>query len=70
VTSQYGVEHPRWQVYPVLDFSIDVDFSEVYGSEFSFMAHREPLSVMLAEGSAIAVKAGTKIFTSKVHLAI
>lgn len=61
ITSQYGVEHPRWQVYPVMDFAIDVDFSLIYGKEFSFLAYREPVSVMLAEGSAIAVKAGSKI---------
>lgn len=61
ITSQYGVEHPRWQVYPVEDFAIDVNFKAVYGESFSFLAYQEPVSVMLAEGSLIEVKAGSKI---------
>jgi hypothetical protein len=30
-TSEYGVEHPRWEVYETSDYSIDVDFDDVYG---------------------------------------
>ncbi|MCZ4243653.1 YqjF family protein [Pedobacter punctiformis] len=60
-TSEYGVEHPRWEVYPVQDYTIDVDFGTNYGEEFSFLAKVKPDSVMLAEGSEIRVLKGKKI---------
>lgn len=64
ITSEYQVTHPRWQVYPVEDYLINVDFGNVYDDEFAFLKYRKPVSVMLAEGSAISVKAGTKFTTS------
>ncbi len=60
-TSEYPVHHPRWKVYPVREFSIDVDFGNVYGNEFVFLNEQEPVSVMLAEGSGIAILSGKKI---------
>ena len=57
-TSEYGVEHPRWKVYPVEDYSINVDFGNVYGSDFKFLLNQKPTSVFLAEGSEIVVRAG------------
>lgn len=60
-TSEYGVEHPRWNVYPVKQYSVDVDFGLLYGSEFNFLTKERPRSIFLAEGSEIAVKAGIKI---------
>lgn len=60
-TSEYGVEHPRWQVYPIKEFSIDVDFGTIYGQEFDFLKNEKPKSVFLAEGSEIVVKEGRRI---------
>ena len=60
-TSEYGVEHPRWQVYKTLDYTIDVNFGENYGSDFSFLGDQKPQSVFLAEGSLIEVKSGRRI---------
>lgn len=40
----------------MLDYTIDVDFGEVYGAEFSFLKGQVPVSVMLAEGSEITVE--------------
>ncbi len=57
--SEYEVAHPRWNVYKVLDHTINVDFGLVYGKEFEFLDGLEPASVMLAEGSRIEVKAGS-----------
>lgn len=57
-TSEYGVEHPRWEMYPVSDFTIDVDFGVNYGDDFSFLTGVKPDSVMLAEGSEIRVMKG------------
>ena len=57
-TSEYGVEHPRWDVYPLKNYQIDVDFGNIYGTDFSFLQNAMPKSVFLAEGSMIKVKAG------------
>ncbi|GHM99444.1 hypothetical protein WSM22_09340 [Cytophagales bacterium WSM2-2] len=60
-TSEYGVEHPRWDVYATREYSINVDFGDVYGQPFDFLKSEKPLSVFLAEGSAIEVKSGRVI---------
>jgi len=59
-TSEYAVEHPRWQVYPVMDYLIDVNFGQLYGSPFDYLNKQRPISVFLAEGSEIIVR-GAKI---------
>jgi uncharacterized protein len=58
-TSEYEVTHPTWNVYPVKEYSIDVDFEDVYGQEFKFLKDLIPKSVFLAEGSEIHVKDGS-----------
>jgi uncharacterized protein YqjF (DUF2071 family) len=55
-TFEYKVEHPIWQVYPILDYTIDVEFGKLYGSEFNFLKKEKPVSVFLAEGSDVKVK--------------
>ena len=60
-TSEYGVEHPRWQVYQTIDFKIDVNFRDTYGHIFSYLDNQDPKSVFLAEGSPIEVKSGRTI---------
>lgn len=57
-TSEYQVEHPRWEIYPTQNYAIDVDFRKVYGKEFAFLSKEKPASVFLAEGSEIRVKSG------------
>jgi uncharacterized protein len=61
VTSEYGVEHPKWEVYKTKDYLLDVDFGDIYGESFSFLAFENPTSVFLAEGSEIEVKDGRQI---------
>ena len=61
MTSEYEVAHPRWQVYPVKEYVVKVDFNKVYGPDFAFLQDQTPLSVYLAEGSEILVKQGGKI---------
>lgn len=56
--SEYGVEHPKWEVYQTKDYLIDVDFADIYGQGFSFLKQEKPRSVFLAEGSEIKVKDG------------
>lgn len=60
-TAEYAVEHPRWEVYETLNFSVEVDFAATYGSEFAFLKNKIPHSVFLAEGSDIIVRKGRKI---------
>jgi len=60
-TSEYRVEHPRWDVYPMQNYLIDVDFEDIYGHDFSFLKAEMPKSVFLAEGSLIKVKGGRTI---------
>jgi uncharacterized protein YqjF (DUF2071 family) len=60
-TSEYRVEHPRWQVYPIKDYSIEVDFSQIYGNDFAFLQGQKPISVFLAEGSEIRVNGAKRI---------
>lgn len=65
MTSEYEVAHPRWQIYPVKSYEVNVDFEKVYGSDFAFLTEVEPLSVYLAEGSQIVVKQGRKLKVKK-----
>ena len=60
-TAEYPVEHPRWQIYRVRNYEIEVDYQNVYGPEFSFLTNEKPRSVFLAEGSEIAVGRGNTI---------
>jgi uncharacterized protein len=60
-TSEYGVLHPRWSVYPVRSFAIDADFSALYGPAFSSLNHATPASVLLAEGSDVSVLSGARL---------
>jgi hypothetical protein len=59
-TSEYEVEHPRWQTYPIIDFKVTVDFQSLYGKAFSSLIHQDPHSVLLAKDSDIIVRKGRK----------
>ena len=52
---EYKVNHPRWNVNKVIDYSINCDFKSMYGIDFSFLSRRQPDSVMVAEGSAVTI---------------
>ena len=55
-SNEYEVTHPRWKVYPIIDYKIEVDFGITYGEKFTFLNKLKPVSVMLAEGSEITVE--------------
>jgi uncharacterized protein YqjF (DUF2071 family) len=59
-TIEYEVTHPRWEQLEVINYTIDVDFESIYGSDFAFMQHLKPVSVFLALGSKITIE-GKKI---------
>lgn len=60
-TSEYGVEHPTWQIYHVKEHTMDVAYEKLYGRQFAFLKNTKPASVMLAEGSEICVRTMNKI---------
>lgn len=55
-SQEYKVEHSRWQVNKVHNYSIDCDFRSMYGKDFSFLSDSKPETVFLAEGSPVSVK--------------
>ncbi len=60
-TIEYELEHPRWQVYPVIDYSITCDIEKLYGKEFvPYLANQRPDSVFLAKESDVIVKMPTR----------
>lgn len=58
-TDEYKVEHPKWELFEAEHPHIDVDFGKTYGDEFAFLTNEKPDSVLLANGSEIAVYKGT-----------
>ncbi len=56
VSQEYKVNHPRWVINKVLDYSINCDFQSMYGNDFSFLSDLTPDSVLIAEGSPVTVK--------------
>jgi uncharacterized protein YqjF (DUF2071 family) len=52
---RYEVTHPEWDVYPVRDYRIDVDWAALYGPAWADLNGREPASVFLAAGSPVSV---------------
>jgi uncharacterized protein len=55
-TIEYSLAHPTWEVYPILKHKLDCNVEELYGAAFvPFIQNIQPLSVMLAEGSAVNV---------------
>ncbi|MEQ8770558.1 MAG: DUF2071 domain-containing protein [Phycisphaerales bacterium] len=51
----YRVEHPVWATHRVLDTRIDIDAGALYGDEWAWLGDAEPHSVVVADGSEVAV---------------
>lgn len=62
-TDEYKVEHPKWNLFEAKNAEITVDFGFTYGEKFSFLTSEKPQSVLLAEGSEIAVYKGAKLIS-------
>lgn len=60
-TVEYRVLHPPWQVWQVSDYSFEADVAALYGEAFVAPLADEPLSVFVAEGSAVSVQLGGRI---------
>lgn len=55
-TNEYGVEHPKWAVHPLVSSRIECDFKSLYGKEFEGLANLVPDSVFHAIGSPIIIR--------------
>lgn len=51
----FHVTHPPWRVYTVSEYLVSVDFGRLYGPQWAFLEDVPPASVILCEGSAVAV---------------
>jgi len=60
-TAEYEVKHPSWDIYPVKETKVNVNFEAVYGGPFKFLNNTSPSSAFLAEGSEVSVHSGTSI---------
>ena len=60
-TMEYEVTHPKWQVRPVELAQFNLDVETLYGDEWTKVLSGEPDSVVLADGSAVAVFSGNLI---------
>ena len=54
----YRVEHPFWNIYPVIKFHHDFDFEAIYGKKWSVLNGKQPYNITFAEGSAVKVFEG------------
>jgi uncharacterized protein YqjF (DUF2071 family) len=55
VSQEYKVNHPRWLINKVNNYSIDCDFKQMYGPSFDYLKNERPDSVIIAKGSAVTV---------------
>jgi uncharacterized protein YqjF (DUF2071 family) len=54
-TQEYRIRHPKWQVNKILEADISCDFGNMYGAAFENLSASKPVSVIIAEGSNVAV---------------
>lgn len=60
-TDEYRVEHPKWELFEIPEYNINVDFGAVYGEKFAVLREQFPFSVIMAKGSDISVYKGKAI---------
>ncbi len=53
--TRYRVWHPTWRTYPLEEYQLSVNCGLLYGERWQFLNDRTPDSVVLAEGSQIAI---------------
>jgi uncharacterized protein YqjF (DUF2071 family) len=60
-TTEYRVEHPRWQVRAAKGSQLDCDVAALYGGQFVEFLKMPPASAFLADGSKVTVSKGTSL---------
>jgi uncharacterized protein len=66
-TLRCEVRHPVWDIFPIRDHQIDVDWSKLYGPDWAFLNGAAPLSTVLAAGSSVEVQTGVPCSAARVH---
>jgi hypothetical protein len=61
-TLEYRVEHPPWRVWTAASAALDCDVNRVYGEEFAPFLQGTPTSAFVADGSAIGVRQGRRVY--------
>lgn len=56
ISQEYRIDHPRWLINKVSDYSVRCDFENMYGKNFSNLSNVIPDSVFMAEGSAVSIE--------------
>lgn len=54
-TLEYKVEHPIWEIYPIIKIESTICFEKIYGKEWAFLDSEKPINTLLAKGSKIKV---------------
>lgn len=54
-TSEYNVQHPRWNIYNVVDYKANVDAVYLYGKQWHEYLSASPTSVFMADGSPVTI---------------
>lgn len=60
-TLEYGVEHPRWNVWRATSAAFECDVAALYGAEFAPFLSRPPTSAFVADGSPVVVRRGVPL---------
>ena len=54
-TTAYEVYHPKWEIFPVNEYSITCDFGICFGEKFALLNKKEPSNVFMARGSKVKI---------------
>ncbi|MBZ0202837.1 MAG: DUF2071 domain-containing protein [Ignavibacteria bacterium] len=57
----YRVEHPFWDIYPIIKFKHDFDFGAIYGAKWDFLNLLDPYNITFAKGSEVKVFSGKEL---------
>jgi uncharacterized protein YqjF (DUF2071 family) len=60
-TMEYEVEHPPWRVWRATSSRFECDVETLYGPEFVEALSKPPNSALVADGSEIVIRGGTRL---------
>lgn len=61
ITTEYRVDHPRWEYADVQEYKVECDFDREYGKEFGFLNNLSPDSCFYLVGSKVEVFEGIRL---------
>ena len=60
-TMEYQVEHPSWRFWPAEHAEFQCEVAGLYGEQFVETLNQSPASTLLADGSEVQIREGTKL---------